>query len=178
MALLMWRGNYQQDLGRAGGRRSEEGLRDEPGGARSAAAGCPLVLAVSTGSIEMVRLLLEFGDPSSSAAPCSFDLNGALIAALSLGGKYEELLSDDWHYDDSSRLELLRLLVESGADPHAPPSGAAGLSPLSPVVTASRTRSSAPARSACQPGLRPPRHAKPSALSGLPDGRIVMQFGV
>lgn len=131
MALLMWRGNYQQDLGRAGGRRSEKGLRDEPGGARSAAAGCPLVLAVSTGSIEMVRLLLEFGDPSSSAAPCSFDLNGALIAALSLGGKYEELLSDDWHYDDSSRLELLRLLVESGADPHAPPSGAAGLSPLS-----------------------------------------------
>mmetsp|Transcript_36369 Transcript_36369/g.73965 ORF Transcript_36369/g.73965 Transcript_36369/m.73965 type:complete len:571 (+) Transcript_36369:1-1713(+) len=68
---------------------------------------CPLTEAVSTGSLEMVRLLLEFGGPSVSTSCVKYNITRALMAALALQPS---------HHD---RSEIIALLVEGGADPYS-----------------------------------------------------------
>jgi ankyrin repeat protein len=87
MTLLMWRGNYH-DKGRffAPSREVEEEL-------------CPLVYAVSCGSLEMIHTLLEFHDPDS------YHLDTALQVSIQTSA--------------SLRLDITRILIEVGANPCA-----------------------------------------------------------
>eukprot|EP00957_Ditylum_brightwellii_P143109 10904273-Ditylum_brightwellii.AAC.1 len=92
MHLLMWRGNHRLAIAsglnsdarpncsaiKAGGKNrtvQEEGGRKQR---------CPLVAAVSTSSIEMIQLVLEFSDPHASAVSAGYDAQGAFLEAIYL----------------------------------------------------------------------------------------------
>jgi Ankyrin repeats (3 copies) len=85
VTLLMWHGNYH-DKGRfyAPSRESEEPV-------------CPLVCAVSCGSLEMIHILLEFHDPNA------YHLDAALQVAILKSSEF--------------RLDFTRILIEVGANP-------------------------------------------------------------
>lgn len=97
MHLLMWRGN----------RRNSQFLSIFSKSIDTSLK-CPLTLAVTSGAIDMVNLLLEFGDPSASAATFRYDYNGAICKALfSLDN--ESLESHN----------VIKILTEAGANPYA-----------------------------------------------------------
>lgn len=87
MALLMWRGNHQ-DNGKfyRPAKESNEGP-------------CPLAWSVLLGSMEMVHVLLEFSDADG------YNLDAALQAAI--------------RSSSESRHEIVRVLVDAGANPGA-----------------------------------------------------------
>ena len=97
MHLLMWRGN----------RRNSQFLSIFSKSIDTSLK-CPLTLAVTSGAIDMVNLLLEFGDPSASAATFRYDYNGAICKAVfSLDN--ESLESHN----------VIKILTEAGANPYA-----------------------------------------------------------
>ena len=87
MSLLMWRSNDQGKSFKAKDLLSGDG--------------CPLACAASTGSTDMVSLLLEFMDPLAEETSSSLD--HALQEAVRSTTEY--------------RLENIRVLVEAGANP-------------------------------------------------------------
>jgi ankyrin repeat protein len=100
MSLLMWRGNnlvYKQ-VGRA----------VMPNSIQSSVS-CPLTWAVRTGNVDMVLLLLEFDNPATQSV---YDLYSALHAATD---SLCDGLSDD--SETESMLEIIRILVQGGANP-------------------------------------------------------------
>uniref|UniRef100_A0A7S4I5W1 BTB domain-containing protein n=2 Tax=Odontella aurita TaxID=265563 RepID=A0A7S4I5W1_9STRA len=105
MALLMWGGNRQSPVG--ANSSSQQKVASKP---PSSAGPCPLALAASAGSADMVNMMLEFGKPSGAASVTStFDHGAALVASLEL----------DPLVHGADRLDTIRLLIEAGADPHA-----------------------------------------------------------
>eukprot|EP00978_Attheya_sp_CCMP212_P004603 scaffold10034_cov53-Attheya_sp.AAC.6 len=109
MHLLMWRGNHQ--MGNALSTKTESAKFYAPKhlGDSTSMRLCPMVLAASNGSVEMIQLLLEFGDPSASAASFSYNLDLALYKAVNF-------LED---FPATIRTAMIRLLIEAGANPHA-----------------------------------------------------------
>ena len=89
MTLLRWRGKVHGKIFLGLNPGKDDGKH------------CPLVWAVSLGSMEMIHLLLEFRDPS-------FFVNEALSAAICL--------------TEFKKLELIRILINAGANPCQPTS--------------------------------------------------------
>ena len=101
MSLLMWRGNNHCH-------------------ASSAASGpCPLAWAVRAQNVGMVQLLLEFNDPTSCGGGGGdgggYDLTLALHGAVCAMKNNEE--------EDEELLEIMRVLVQAGANPCTSSSG-------------------------------------------------------
>ncbi|KAL7522528.1 hypothetical protein ACHAWX_007222 [Stephanocyclus meneghinianus] len=73
-------------------------------------AGCPLSIASSNDSVEMVRMLLEVGHPTV------YDTNRALLEAVRCKANTPQ---DELEDDSEARCEIIRLLISSGANPHS-----------------------------------------------------------
>jgi hypothetical protein len=69
---------------------------------------CPLTWAVKCKDIDMVKLLLEFNDPSSGSG---YKLNDALYISVDVCSL------DDEEIIDCSMLEIIRVIVEAGGNP-------------------------------------------------------------
>eukprot|EP00804_Cyclotella_cryptica_P023811 CCRYP_011188-RA/>CCRYP_011188-RA protein AED:0.01 eAED:0.01 QI:82/1/1/1/1/1/3/535/1451 len=73
-------------------------------------AGCPLAIASSNDSIEMVRMLLEVGHPTV------YDTNLALLKAVRCTADESH---DECDGDSEAICEIMSLLISSGANPHS-----------------------------------------------------------
>ena len=107
--------------------------------------GCPLTIAASNNSLAMVRMLLEVGydfyspyktgrNPSSPGSLVAYDVNRALLETicrkvckpgLKASGSNENVAAcsnfpteEKSEYFDSDTDEIIRLLIEHGANPH------------------------------------------------------------
>jgi hypothetical protein len=87
MSFLMWRGNNM----------FHSHHHQQP-----SQAPCPLLVAVHSGRVSMVSLLLEFYDPSSSIG-VGYNLTQALYAALEV--------------QSEASLEMIGILIDAGANP-------------------------------------------------------------
>ena len=107
MSLLMWRGNNQPLKQLAP--TTKNCLEKD-----AVSASCPLAWAVRHKNIDMVSLLLEFNNPHSESG---YKLNNALSVAV-MNTTDEDGVGNK-NDNDSTTLDIIRILVAAGANPCA-----------------------------------------------------------
>ena len=133
MSLLMWRGNNNHAYYKRTTQLSSlsHGVTNHTSNCNSSSGGrtdaapppCPLIWAIRAMNVDMVQLLLEFNDPLSGSG---YNLNTALHVAVNNSHHHKEESSgscsvsvDGCDDDGNIRSEIVRILVDAGANPCA-----------------------------------------------------------
>jgi ankyrin repeat protein len=123
MSLQMWRGNnYTPKRPTPPATLPVQGFKNAKSNDTSSniPCPCPLAWAVKFNNVDMVSLLLEFNNPLSESG---YKLNDALCTAINIESfdceDCELTNIDDYNENDTTTREIIRVLVEAGANPCA-----------------------------------------------------------